>query len=97
MYYFYERKIEFKNSMVNNKKGGQSEDQPPPLIDFLTSSSSFWGKDVIRGSCMFMDNIFPNLFWIEFKRLSKKSHLYLKESFLEGFVNGSIGGLQMDD
>jgi hypothetical protein len=45
-------------------------------------------EDVIRGTCMFVVNIFPNPFWIGFKRLSEESLLFLDSICREGFVNG---------
>jgi len=45
-------------------------------------------EDVIRGTCMFVVNIFPHPFWIGFKRLSEESLLSLDSICREGFVNG---------
>jgi len=45
-------------------------------------------EDVIRGPCMFAVNIFPNPFWIGFKRLSEESLLSRDSICREGFVNG---------
>jgi hypothetical protein len=73
---------------------------PPPLHPLppgadLGTHLTPRGKDGIRGSCMFVDNIFPNPFWIGFKRLSEQSHPFRNANCLEGFASGSIGGLQM--
>jgi len=46
---------------------------------------------------MFAVNIFPDPFWIGFKRLSEQSHPFLNAICRDGFANGSIDGLQMAD
>jgi hypothetical protein len=44
---------------------------------------------------MFAVNIFPDRFWIGFKRLSEQNRLFRVSSFRDGCANGSTGGLPM--
>jgi hypothetical protein len=45
-------------------------------------------ENVIRGTCMFVVNIFPDPFWIGFKTLSEQNLRSRGWNCREGFVNG---------
>jgi hypothetical protein len=59
-----------------------------PLEADLSTHLTQGEEDVIRGTCMFAVNIFPNPLWIGFKRLFVESLLSLDSICREGFVNG---------
>jgi hypothetical protein len=62
--------------------------KPPALKAGRSTHLTQGGEDVIRGPCMFAVNIFPNPFWIRFKRLSEENLLSRDSICREGFVNG---------
>ena len=43
---------------------------------------------MLYGVCMFVVNIFPDPFWIGFKRLSEENLRFRDSICREGFVNG---------
>jgi len=61
---------------------------PLPPGGGLSTHLTQGAEDVIRGACMFAVNIFPNPFWIGFKRLSEENLRSRDSICREGFVNG---------
>jgi len=65
----------------------QSPNSLPTAADLSTHLTQGVG-DVIGGACMFVVNIFPDLFWIGFKRLSEENLRSRDSICREGFANG---------